>query len=74
MNDDLERELVSALLEVRRLHPHWRFGQLVENVAAWSGADRPARAWDVSDEDLLRAAREHLRNHHVPATGDAPAA
>ncbi|REJ88002.1 MAG: hypothetical protein DWQ35_16315 [Planctomycetota bacterium] len=37
-------------------YPHWRFGQLVANVAGWEDAD----LWDVEDAQMLAAARAHL--------------
>ena len=50
-------ELFAALAELCKKYPHWRFGQLVANVAVWSDVD----AWDVEDEQLLSAALSHLR-------------
>ena len=49
-------ELFAALAELSRKYPHWRFGQLVANVAGWADVD----AWDVEDEQLLAAAAAHL--------------
>jgi hypothetical protein len=54
-------------MEVGELYPEWRFGQLVANVAAWAGEDTPANVWEVSDADLLRAAREHVAQKHASA-------
>jgi hypothetical protein len=48
--------LFDALAELCRRYPHWRFGQLVSNVAGWADID----PWDVEDEQLLTAARVHL--------------
>lgn len=61
-------ELVAALLELTQMHPEWRYGQLVANVAAWAGGDEPGNVWDVSDADMLKAAREHLRTRALHAT------
>jgi hypothetical protein len=60
--DSIKERLSHALQEVGQLHPNWRYGQVVANVAAWAGADEPADVWNVSDEELLRAALEHLRS------------
>jgi hypothetical protein len=57
---DRIQELATALLELKARYPHWRFGQLVCNVAAWAGEDKPGEVWDVSDEQLLAAAKAHL--------------
>ncbi len=54
-------DLVSALAQLHKHYPHWRFGQLVANVAAWAGKDKPGNVWDVSDKDLLQAANAHLK-------------
>ena len=50
-------ELFAALAELCKKYPHWRFGQLVANVAGWSDVE----AWDVEDEQLLAAALSHLK-------------
>jgi hypothetical protein len=60
---DSRSELWAALAELSRRHPQWRVGQLVANLADW--ADQPV--WDVEDADLLRVARRHLAQSHVPA-------
>jgi hypothetical protein len=49
-------ELFSALAELCRHYPNWRFGQLVSNVSGWAGID----IWDVEDEQLLAAAPAHI--------------
>jgi len=56
MNAATKSELTSALAEIARNHPDWRFGQLVANVAGWTDEN----VWDVEDESLLMAARAHL--------------
>lgn len=57
MSTPIDRsDLLRALAELGRRYPEWRFGQLVSNVAGWADVD----AWDVEDEQLLAAARQHL--------------
>ena len=53
---DPRAELFAALAELARRYPDWRFGQLVCNLADWSGET----AWDAEDTELLAAARRHL--------------
>jgi hypothetical protein len=53
--------LWNALLEVWAFYPQMRFGQLVCAVASWAGESEPGNVYDVSDDDLIRAAREHVR-------------
>ncbi|HZL34876.1 MAG TPA: hypothetical protein VFC78_06170 [Tepidisphaeraceae bacterium] len=66
--DRTKSELAAVLLELNEVHPNWRFGQLVANVAAWAGTDEPANIWELSDADLLQAAREHLLGQTTSAT------
>ena len=54
-------DLLGALAQLQKQYPHWRFGQLIANVAAWAGKDKPGNVWDVSDKDLLQAALTHLK-------------
>lgn len=56
-------ELFAALAELCRKYPHWRFGQLVANVAGWADVE----AWDVEDEQLLAAVSAHLEASATPA-------
>jgi hypothetical protein len=52
MNSQPRAELLSALAELCQRYPHWRFGQLLANVAGWTDRE----IWDVEDEQLLEAA------------------
>jgi hypothetical protein len=56
MNDPTRSELMEALGELARRYPHWRFGQLVANVAGWADAE----IWDIEDEQLHAAAQAHI--------------
>jgi hypothetical protein len=55
-----QHDLFRALQEIWQHYPQWRFGQLVSNVAAWAAEAAPGEIGDVSDQDLLHAAQEHL--------------
>jgi hypothetical protein len=57
---DQNDQLMAVLRQLHDHYPHWRFGQLVCNVAMWAGDTEAGHVWDVSDEALLRAARQHL--------------
>jgi hypothetical protein len=57
MNHEEHLELSAILAELQRLYPEWRFGQLIANVADW--ADQSI--WDVTDDQLLAAAKQNLR-------------
>jgi hypothetical protein len=56
MNDHERSVLLRALTELCDRYPHWRFGQLVSNVAGWADVD----TWNVEDTQLLAAAESHL--------------
>jgi hypothetical protein len=59
---DRDVELLTLLLRLKKRYPEWRFGQLVCNVASWVWKrEQQELPWDVADEDLMRAADEHLR-------------
>ncbi len=49
-------ELLAAISDLCEQYPHWRLGQLVANVADWTGQG----VWDAEDEQLLEASRRHL--------------
>lgn len=55
MNKSDRTELIEAIAALSERYPHWRFGQLVANVAGWADAE----IWDVEDEQLLSAATAH---------------
>ena len=63
MTDQQNAELLQAISELRQRYPQWRFGQLIANVAGWADQD----VWDVEDEQLLAAAREHLQSQSAVA-------
>ncbi len=57
-----EREqLLRALEELGRLHPEMRLGQLVEAVTVWASEARLNTVYDVTDAELLAAARAHIQ-------------
>ncbi len=56
MNTEQRADLLVGIAELCQHYPHWRFGQLIANVAGWADAE----TWYVEDEQLLAAARLHL--------------
>jgi len=68
MNESKCISLLQVLENLRSHYPHWRFGQLVSNVAGWADID----LWDVEDEQLLAAATAHLE--HLKNRDPAPSA
>ena len=57
-------DLLSAIEELSRRYPDWRFGQLIANVADWADQE----IWDIDDEHLLHAAQSHLDQLKLPGT------
>ena len=51
-----QQALISILAELMQNYPHWRFGQLVANVAEWVDQN----TWDIENEQWIAAARAHL--------------
>ena len=68
MTQNDRTELLTALAEMSRRYPDWRFGQLVANVAGWTDQD----IWDVEDQKLLEACRTHLESNR-PSDKAVPA-
>ena len=54
--------VLQEIEKVWRLHPDWRLGQLVCNLAAWIDASQNI-VWDVEDEALLAEAQQHVAKH-----------
>lgn len=64
---------VSAVLEypvrIWCLHPGWRLGQLVCNLAAWADPTQNI-SWDIGDDVLLAQIRQHLSQQREPVEVD----
>lgn len=56
MSCESREKLIRLISELCERYPHWRFGQLVSNVAGWADEE----VWDVEDEELIAAASAHL--------------
>jgi hypothetical protein len=69
MSSPRRADLLATIAQLCQLYPEWRFGQLVANIAGWADQE----IWDVEDEQLLEAARLHLKQFHPPrANGIEP--
>jgi hypothetical protein len=53
-------ELLATLVELSKLCPEMRFGQLIANLATLARGTAISAVWDSEDEELLAAAREQL--------------
>lgn len=52
-----------------RLHPDWRLGQLICNLAAWADPTENI-VWDIEDDALVAEIRRHLRQQRQRAQTD----
>lgn len=56
-------ELLSVLAELGELHPDWRLGQMIANVAMAAGRTESGAVWDLEDAEALEAAQRLLARH-----------
>jgi hypothetical protein len=71
MNPEVRRELLRVLDDLGEYTPDVRFGQLLANLSYMARNFTAEAIWDVEDEELLSAARSHLRElseRHAPVT------
>jgi hypothetical protein len=54
------RELLQLLAELGEATPEVRFGQLIANLSYLARENSAEAVWDVEDDELLQAARQHL--------------
>jgi hypothetical protein len=57
MSQQPRAELLAGIGQLCHWYPHWRLGQLIANVAGWADQE----IWDIEDEQLLEATRQHLQ-------------
>lgn len=74
MISETRRQLLEALAGISRIDPEFRFGQLVANLSYVAVGATHEAVWDAEDDQLLAAAREHLRNRNRPENFESPAA
>jgi hypothetical protein len=55
-SEETRAELLAALVEVSRLRPEWRLGQLVSNLATTAGRLDAGGVWELDDTDAPAAA------------------
>jgi hypothetical protein len=60
MKNEMRQELLSILVELSEVAPDVRFGQLITNLSYIARGLANESVWDVEDDELLAAAREHL--------------
>ncbi len=61
MNAEVRRELLRVLDALGGYTPDVRFGQLLANLSYMAKSFTAEAIWDVEDDELLSAARSHLK-------------
>ncbi len=64
MIDPIRQDVLSVLAELSEAAPEVRFGQLIANLSYLARGLSNESIWDMDDEELLSAAREHLKEWH----------
>jgi hypothetical protein len=59
---DTRERILDTLGEISRLNPSVRLGQLVVNISYAARGWTKTAAWDVGDEEFLRAALSYLES------------
>ncbi len=59
---EMQKQISEVLGEINRLNPSVRFGQLVVNISCMARGWTKSAAWDVEDEEFLKAATSYLDN------------
>lgn len=60
MIDPVRREVLQVLAELSEVVPEVRFGQLLANLSYLARGLSNESIWNMEDDELLAAAREHL--------------
>ena len=69
MTSQVRAEILRILSELSERCPEVRFGQLIANLSYLAKGPTNEAIWDMEDEELLAAARSHLkdwRNAEIP--------
>jgi hypothetical protein len=69
MISPVRQEILHVLADLSAYCPEIRFGQLIANLSYLAKGPTNEAIWDMEDEELLRAAREHLeilKKRHSP--------
>lgn len=67
-NDLVRSDLLKALAELSELHPEWRLGQMLANLATATGHTDEGALWELEDGEALTAARRLIERHQHAAS------
>ena len=62
--EETRSDLLKVLAELSKLHPDWRLGQMLANLAMSAGRTEASGVWDLEDDEALSAARRLLERRH----------
>jgi len=60
MSDDTRHDVLDVLDKMMQVHPTWRIGQLVANMA-FLALQTETATWDAENEEFVQACRQHLQ-------------
>ena len=66
--EETPEELLRALAALGRVHPNWRMGQTLSNLAMAAGRLDAGGVWDLEDDEALAAARMLLTRREAAAS------
>jgi hypothetical protein len=61
MIEPVRQEVLSVLAELSEVAPEVRLGQLIVNLSYLARGLSNESIWDMEDDELLKVAREHLK-------------
>jgi hypothetical protein len=61
MTNPVRQEILHVLGELSEACPEVRFGQLLVNLSYLARDVSPEAIWEMEDEELLAAAKQHLK-------------
>lgn len=62
-NNETKQQTLRTLSELVEHCPDVRLGQLIVNLAVIARGPTPEAIWDMEDDELLEAAKSHLRDY-----------
>jgi len=69
--EQTRQELLEALARLSRIHPDWRLGQMLANLAMTAGRLDVGAVWDLEDDEALAAVTTLLRQQEEQSSAVA---
>lgn len=55
-----KKETLDKVLEIWKVYPDWRLGQLICNLAVWERDANQDAIWELTNEEIVSAINSHL--------------